>query len=118
MRRDWHREYSRPRRRRTVADLVKLAAFLGSPGSELSDVLDVPLDAIRATVREGASYIPAPAVDRLASWVVPLYWRRLWRSGDEWARSREAIISATNAVANINIPADFLRDWRLAVAGL
>jgi len=95
--------------------LVVMCAALGSPVSELSLVLDVERDRLRAAVHEGEP-LPSVAFDVGSMWIACLWWRTLWRLGHETAhQTREVDVASLLASSLPFVPDDWQADHGRAV---
>jgi len=95
--------------------LVVMCAALGSPVSELSLVLDVERDRLRAAVHEGEP-LPSFVFDVASMWVACLWWRTLWRLGHETAHETREVDAASLLASSLPfVPDDWQADHGRAV---
>jgi len=95
--------------------LVVMCAALGSPVSELSLVLDVERDTLRAAVLEGEP-LPSFAFDVASTWVACLWWRTLFRLGHEAAHDAREVDAASLFASSLPfVPDDWQADHGRAV---
>ena len=95
--------------------LVVMCASLGSPVSELSLVLDVERDRLRAAVIEGEP-LPSFVFDVASTWVACLWWRTLWRLGHESAHLSSEVDAASLLASSLPfVPGDWQADHGRAV---
>ena len=113
------REYAKERgmaRRRRPMDVVRLLAFLGSPASELAQVMGCDVHKLRQA-EQGLQALTPGESTRLALWLSASWWRHAWRCGNRDATTAAAVQEAANYVALLPwVPSDYLRDLSLAAS--
>ena len=95
--------------------LLLFAAFLGSPASDISKVLEVDRDHLVQMVANKDNRLGLCDLEVLLDWIGALWWRQLWRAGDDWAESPAAIEEAIRHTRRIRwLPEDMERALELA----
>ena len=95
--------------------LLMFAAFLGCPASDLALVLGVDRGDLLEMVRERTNLLSMCDLEALLDWIGLLWWRRLWRTGDEWAATPAAIEEAIKHTGKaLWVPQDVERDLEIA----
>ena len=105
---------------------IALAAYLGSPASELSRVLDVEVAELyeRQTSRHAAPLarmrpLPGIANERLSAWLACLTWWNDWRHGGMAAAERQMVDAVGSVARQLDVwPVEFARDLGLAQRGM
>jgi|TARA_R100000458_G_scaffold12970_1_gene10797 transcriptional regulator with XRE-family HTH domain len=113
------REYAKERgmaRRRRPMDVVRLLAFLGSPASELAQVMGCDVARLHQAERGLQALTPSES-SRLALWLSAAWWRHSWRCGNKDATTASAVQEAASYVALLPwVPDDYLRDLSVAAS--
>ena len=95
--------------------LVVVCAALGSPVSELSVVVDLERDLLRASVIEGHP-LPSFFFDVASTWVACLWWRTLWRLGHDAAHQASEVDAVSLLASTLPfVPEDWQADHGRAV---
>ena len=113
---DFDNEAGRPRRRGQYGfALLYLATYLGSPVSEVSQVIGENHAVLADMAKTRRNRLDATTLERLGDWVQALFWRHTWRTGEREARRSEAIEEARRHTFSLCIvPDDWLRDYLVA----
>jgi hypothetical protein len=96
---------------------VKIAARLGSPASEQSQVLACPLELVRMAGKYGVE-IPEDVDALLDKWLLCVTWRSDWRAGLRSASNPDEL-EVIGMIAGLLpwVPEDWILDHRDALAG-
>lgn len=115
------REYSKERgmsRRRRPMDVVRLLAFLGSPASEMAQVMGCDVVRLREA-EQGLQALTPSESGRLSVWLSAAWWRHAWRCGNTDATTADAVREAAGYVLLLPwVPDDYVRDLTVAAAEL
>lgn len=95
--------------------LVVVCAALGSPVSELSLVVDLDRELLRASVVEGRP-LPSFFFNAASTWVACLWWRTLWRLGHDAAHQGSEVDAVSLLASTLPfVPEDWQADHGRAV---
>ena len=95
--------------------LVLLAAYCGSPASQIAAAIEVDASVVIMVGKGRTSFAWPRALERLHDWIKASLWRHLWRTGSANAHTAGAIMEArAHAESVAAVPWEWSRDWRIA----
>ena len=104
--------------RNSPGEVVRLVAYLGTPASELAQIMSTDVQVV-ISAADGRQALTPTELQRLSAWLSASWWQHLWRSGHRDAASEDALRDAVIYSSGLPwVPYEWSRDITIAVASL